>query len=140
MRLLVTDPTTVVADYDDVVSVRAEDESGSFGILQGHADFLTTLTLSVLAWRRADGRTRYCAVQRGVFTVQGGKEVLVATREAHLGDDLDQLERDVLAGYRAQIDAERNAGVAAAKLRVQAIRRIVETLRDGASSVRGFGP
>ena len=38
MRLLISDPTKVVADHADVVSVRAEDASGSFGILQGHAE------------------------------------------------------------------------------------------------------
>ena len=39
MRLLITTPTTVVVDDPDVVALRAEDDSGSFGILQGHADF-----------------------------------------------------------------------------------------------------
>ena len=34
MRLLITDPTQVVADHADVTSVRAEDESGSFGVLK----------------------------------------------------------------------------------------------------------
>jgi F-type H+-transporting ATPase subunit epsilon len=43
-----------VIDDPDVVAVRAEDESGSFGILSGHADFLTALTVSVVAWRRRE--------------------------------------------------------------------------------------
>jgi len=51
MRLLITTPTAVVIDDPDVVTVRAEDESGSFGILNGHADFLTALTVSVVSWR-----------------------------------------------------------------------------------------
>ncbi len=33
MRLLITTPTAVVIDDPNVVAVRAEDESGSFGIL-----------------------------------------------------------------------------------------------------------
>ena len=53
MRLLITDPTAVVADHADVASVRAEDESGGFGILTGHADLLTVLTVSVVSWRHA---------------------------------------------------------------------------------------
>ena len=48
MRLLITTPTAVVIDDPNVVAVRAEDESGSFGILNGHADFLTALTVSVV--------------------------------------------------------------------------------------------
>ncbi len=72
MRLLITDPTAIVVDDADVTSLRAEDESGSFGILDGHADLLTALPISVVAWRRADGRLQYCAVRRGVLSVRGG--------------------------------------------------------------------
>ena len=43
MRLLITAPAVLVADSADVISVRAEDESGSFGILEGHADLLNAL-------------------------------------------------------------------------------------------------
>ena len=67
MRLLITDPTAVVADDADVASLRAEDESGGFGILTGHADLLTVLPVSVVSWRHADGTTAICAVRRGVF-------------------------------------------------------------------------
>ncbi|MDR2213969.1 MAG: F0F1 ATP synthase subunit epsilon [Pseudomonadales bacterium] len=131
MRLLITDPIAVVADLTDVVSVRAEDESGSFGILRGHADFLTTLALSVVSWRHEDGRRGYCAVRRGVFSVLGGEEVLIATREAHLGEDPAALEAQVLAGYHSERDAERRAGASAAQLRMRAIRQIVQALRGG---------
>lgn len=131
MRLLITDPLSVVVDEPDVRSVRAEDESGGFGVLPGHADLLTTLALSVVAWRDGAGTVSYCAVRRGILTVSEGRQVSVATREAHRGEDLDQLENVVLAGYRAQTDAERSASTAAARLRMQAIRRIVALLKAG---------
>lgn len=133
MRLLITDPARIVADHDDVASIRAEDASGSFGILGGHADFLTALEISVVSWRHADGRQGFCAVRQGILTVAGGREVKVATREAHVGDDLDQLERDVLAAYRAHVDADRTNRTAAARLRTQAIRQMVAALRGGLS-------
>ncbi len=129
MRLLITDPTAVLADHADVTSVRAEDESGSFGILDGHADLLTVLTVSVVSWRHADGRAGYCAVRRGVLSVRGGKQVAIATREGQLGPDLEQLEASVLARFRAEAEAERTGRVAAMRLQAQAIRRIVEALR-----------
>jgi F-type H+-transporting ATPase subunit epsilon len=129
MRLLISDPTTVVLDTD-VVSVRAEDESGSFGILPGHADLLTVLTPSVVAWRDADGRRGWCAVRRGVLTVRG-KQVAIATRQAQLGNDLDELEHAVVAKFRAEADAERVARIAATRLHMQAIRQIVRALRPG---------
>jgi F-type H+-transporting ATPase subunit epsilon len=129
MRLLVTDPTAVITDYPDVISLRAEDESGSFGILPGHADLLTVLPVSVVSWRHADGRIGYCAVRRGVLTVRNGVEIAVATREAQLGTDLVALEASVLARFRADAEAARTGRVAAMRLHTQAVRRIVEALR-----------
>lgn len=129
MRLLITDPTAIVADCADVTSLRAEDESGGFGILTGHADLLTVLPVSVVSWRHADGKVGYCVVRRGVFTVQGGTRISIATREARRGDDLDALEASVLMKFRAEAEAERTARVAATRLHTEAIRRIVEALR-----------
>jgi F-type H+-transporting ATPase subunit epsilon len=129
MRLIITEPTRVVAEQDDVVSVRAEDASGGFGILDGHADLITVLTNSVVAWRHADGRTGWCAVRRGVLSVSSGRQVVIATRQAQLGDDLATLEHAVLARFQAELDAERRARVAAAKLHTAAIRQFVKALR-----------
>jgi F-type H+-transporting ATPase subunit epsilon len=129
MRLLITDPTSVVANHGDVVAVRAEDASGSFGILDRHADLLTALTTSVVQWRHADGRLGYCAVRRGVLSVRGGRDVAIATRQAQLGDDLDQLEQVVLARFHAALDTERSERVAATRLHMAAIRQIVAALR-----------
>ena len=129
MRLLITTPTAVVIDHPDVTTVRAEDESGSFGILTGHADFLTALTVSVVSWRRADGERRNCAVRRGVLSVSDGALVAIATREAVAGDDLVHLENVVLASFRDNIDAERAARTASLQLQMNAIRQIVRYLR-----------
>ncbi len=132
MRLLITDPTAIVVDHADVTSVRAEDESGSFGILEGHASQLTVLTVSVVSWHHSDGKSGCCAVRRGVLTVRDGKSIAIATREAQLGENLDTLESSVLARFRAEADAERSGHIAAMRLQTQTIRRIVEALRPGA--------
>jgi F-type H+-transporting ATPase subunit epsilon len=129
MRLLITDPTAIVVDHADVTSLRAEDESGSFGILNGHADLLTALPISVVAWRYADGKLEYCAVRRGVLTVRGGDQIAIATREAQRGDDLDALEASVLTRFRSDAEAERAGRAAATRLHTEAIRRIVDALR-----------
>ncbi|HEX2939862.1 MAG TPA: F0F1 ATP synthase subunit epsilon [Rhodopila sp.] len=137
MRLLITDPTAVVVDSGDVESLRAEDESGSFGILAGHADLLTVLTVSVVSWRHTDGREGFCAVRRGVLSVRGGQEIAIATREAQLGDDAATLEASVLARFRADAEAERAGRVAALRLQTQAVRRIVEALRGDSRTELG---
>ena len=129
MRLLITTPTAVVIDHRDVVAVRAEDDSGSFGILQGHADFLTALTVSVVSWRHADDRQRFCAVRRGVLSVTGGNEVAIATRQAMPGDDLHHLEQVILAEFREATEAERIARTESLQLQMKAIRQIVRYMR-----------
>jgi F-type H+-transporting ATPase subunit epsilon len=139
MRLLITTPTAVIVDEPDVVSVRAEDETGSFGILDRHADFLTVLTVSVVTWRRADGRRRYCAVRRGVLRVEGGSEVAVATREAIVGDNLDHLEQVVLTQLRDALEAERTARTESMQLQMKAIRQIVHYLRPERGPMLGGG-
>ena len=140
MRLLIATPTAVVIDEQDVVAVRAEDESGSFGILNGHADFLTALTVSVVSWRHADDRQRFCAVQRGVLSVTNGNEVAIATREAIAGDDLDRLEHVVLARLREAIEAERAARTESLRLQMKAIRQILRYLRPQRPDLFGGGP
>jgi F-type H+-transporting ATPase subunit epsilon len=137
LRLVISTPTSLVADIADATSIRAEDESGSFGILDGHADFLTVLTISLLRWRQADGKERYCAVRHGVFSVSGGREVRVATREAITGTDPEQLESAVLARFRAAAEEEQTARTESLRLQMTAIRRLIQYLRPGGASVPG---
>ncbi len=137
MRLLIATPTSVVFDGQDVIAVRAEDESGSFGILNGHADFLTALTVSIVSWHGGDNRPRFCAVRRGVLSVANGNEVAIATREAIAGDDLGRLERGVLAHFREALEAERIARTESLRLQMQAIRRIVHYLRPERPGIFG---
>jgi F-type H+-transporting ATPase subunit epsilon len=139
MRLLITTPTAVVIDEQDVVAVRADDESGSFGILDGHADFLTALAVSVVRWHYADDRKRFCAVRRGMLSVTNGSEVAIATREAIPGDDLDRLEAVVLAQLREALEMERTARTESLQLQMKAIRQIVRYLRPERPGIFGGG-
>jgi F-type H+-transporting ATPase subunit epsilon len=126
---MITTPLAVIVDEQDVVALRAEDESGSFGVLDRHADFLTALTVSVVSWRRSDGRQRFCAVRRGVLSVTDGSQVAIATREAVVDDDLTRLENVVVAQFRETVDAERAARTESLRLELKAIRQIVRYLR-----------
>jgi len=129
MRLLITTPTAIVVDEPNVTSVRAEDDSGSFGILRGHQDLLTALNVSIVSWRDADNRVHYCAVRRGVLSVTDGSEIAIATREAIPGDDLDRLEEVVLSQFRERSETERASRTRSLQLQMKAIRQIVQYLR-----------
>jgi F-type H+-transporting ATPase subunit epsilon len=139
VRLLITTPTGVVVDDPNVAALRAEDESGSFGILKGHADLLTALTVSIVGWHRDDGRRRHCAVRRGVLSVTKGEEIAIATREAIAGGDLDHLEQVVLAEFQQRLDTERTARTESLRLQMKAIRQIVRYLRPERPGTREGG-
>jgi len=131
LHLTVTTPATVLVDSDDVVAVCAEDESGCFGILPGHADLLTALAPSVVRWRTAAGEARFCALRGGVFTVSTGHRVSIASREAIVGEALETLEARVRAVRAQQLEADRRAQVEQTRLRALAVRELVRYLRPG---------
>jgi F-type H+-transporting ATPase subunit epsilon len=129
MKLLVTTPTAILLDVAGVRLVTAEDSTGSFGVQPGHTEFLTVLSVSVLSYVDAAGVERYVAVRGGVLRVHGGAVVEVATSEGLAGDDLDALEKAVIARYRAEAEAEANARERADKLHALAIRGIYHLAR-----------
>jgi len=131
MRLLVTTPVSVVVDAGDVRHVRAEDETGAFGILPGHTDFITVLAISVITWRDAEGTEHHVAVRGGVLTVRDGALVEVATHEAVGEVTLRRLGRAVLARFRAQARTEEESRVSAARLQLAAIRQLQNYLEAG---------
>lgn len=141
MRLRVATPMAVVVDAPDAVAIRAEDGSGHFGILPGHIDFLTVLEPSVVTWRDEQGREHFVAVRGGILTVQEGRTVEVATREAVAGDDLAALQAAVLARMRADAQAEERERAHATRLHAAFIREMTRYLRSGTGTEGpGRGP
>lgn len=131
MKLIVTTPLSVVVDVDDVRHVRAEDETGAFGILRGHADFLTVLSISVITWRDTHDAEHNVAVRGGVLMVRDGDAVEVATRAAVAGDDLDALRQEVSKWFRDEVAAEEESRVSAERLHLATIRQIQKYLEAG---------
>jgi F-type H+-transporting ATPase subunit epsilon len=129
MRLTVTTPLTIVVEADGVAHLRAEDETGAFGILPGHADFLTALAVSVVSWRDDRGAEHHVAVRGGMLEVHGGNAIAIASSEAVTGGDLHRLESEVLARFRRQLAEEQAARTDAQRLYLAAIRQIVRFLR-----------
>lgn len=132
MRLRIVTPLSVVVD-EDADSLRAEDASGAFGVLPGHAPFLTALAISIVSWRTGDTE-RFCALRGGVMTVGGKSAVDIATREAVTGDDLATLGADVLARFRSDADNERTEHAETMRLQFNAIRHMVSRLKPGTNA------
>jgi F-type H+-transporting ATPase subunit epsilon len=127
LKLRIVTPLAVIAEAD-FTSLRAEDASGGFGILQGHAAFLTALTISIVSWRQGAVET-FCALRGGTLVVTGGTTVTITTREAVLGTDLATLDAEVLARFRTEGEAERTEHVETMQLQINVIRRMVSRLQ-----------
>jgi F-type H+-transporting ATPase subunit epsilon len=134
MRLTVATPLAVAVQAGDVAHLRAEDETGAFGILSGHADFLTALAISVVTWRDAAGAEHHVAVRGGMLAVRGGEAISIATREAVADDDLQRLRTEVLARFHRGAEEEARARTDAQRLYLAAIRRIYRFLRPERSA------
>lgn len=139
MRLTVTTPTALVLERDGIRHVRGEDDTGAFGILPRHADFLTALAISVLSWRDDDGREGHVAVRGGVLRVSDGERVQVATREAVAGDDLESLEDNVIRRFHGEDEAERQAHGASARMELAVLHHLRRYLHPDDERVHHIG-
>ena len=130
MRLTITTPLGVIFDNETIFSLRAEDSTGSFGVLPGHADFTTVLNITVISWCGESGNILYCAVCKGLLTVTKGKEIFVATREGVIGSDLEDLKNRALAEYQLNDEQEENTRLLQERLHAEAIKNIQKYLHQ----------
>jgi len=138
VRLRIITPLSVVVD-EDILSLQAEDASGAFGVLSGHAPFVTSLAISIVSWRVAEAvasakEERFCALRGGVMTIGKASHIDIATREAILGEDLGTLDAEVLARFQSDADDERTQHTEAMRLQFNAIRQMVSRLGAGTNA------
>lgn len=140
MKLRVTTPLSLVVEVDRVAHVRAEDETGAFGILPGHADFVTVLNVSVVSWRLLDGKEGHVAVRGGVLTMADGQRVEIASREAVDEETLQRLGPAVLERFESEMEAEESSRVSATRLQLATMRQLQRYISSPhRSSSGGFG-
>ena len=131
MDLQIVTPLAVEAELSDIVSVRAEDCSGSFLILPGHADFLTVLTVTVVEWRTEGGETGHIAVRGGIFRVEGGARIQIATRQAISGPTLERLGAAILDELRSEAEAEAKTRTTATRMHMGLMRQLDRYIQTG---------
>ena len=98
MRLEIVTPYSKVLDME-VDEVTATGKIGEFGVLPGHAPFLTSLKIGELTYKN-NGITEHMALNWGYFEIQDDK-IIVLVETAEASDQID-LERAKAALGRAE--------------------------------------
>ncbi len=83
-RLEVVTPSAMFSR--DITHIRLRDESGFFGVMKGHEDFLTVLLPSLCYYLDSSGKEVFLAVDAGVFSVRDGVAVLTSREVFESGD------------------------------------------------------
>jgi F-type H+-transporting ATPase subunit epsilon len=86
---------------EEVDEITATGALGEFGVLPGHAPFLTSLKIGELAYKK-DGALHHMALNWGYFEVENDK-VTVLVETAERADEID-LERAKAALSRAETE------------------------------------
>ncbi len=125
MNLKVLLPSEVLLNQP-VSKVIAEGENGFFCLLPRHVDFTAALTPGLLSYT-PDGQTKeeYLAVDEGIL-VKCGEQVLVSTRNAVHGSDLETLRQMVEEQFHQIDERERMTRSTMAKLEADFVRRFLE--------------
>lgn len=112
---------------ETVVSFVGEDESGSFGILPGHARMMTVLTFGLARFRVVDEGWQFLAAP-GAVVYHIDDQLHLSTRRYLRGADYESIS----AALQAQLLAEEQA-LHAVK---QSIRRLEEEMLKRLSKIR----
>ena len=75
---LILRDSTHFTEYKEVSSFVGEDASGSFGILSGHARFMTSLVMGLSRFRVAQGQWQYIATPGALLYFKSNELVLLS--------------------------------------------------------------
>jgi F-type H+-transporting ATPase subunit epsilon len=123
-------PSHIFLD-ENADKVIAEAENGQFCLLPRHADFTAVLVPGILAYWDPQGAERWVAVDEGIL-VKYGPEVRVATRQAVMGRNREDLRQTVDDVFRRLDEQEKKTRTALARMEAEFARRIWELGKDGA--------
>ncbi|KAB2837059.1 MAG: hypothetical protein F9K48_00055 [Candidatus Brocadia sp.] len=74
----------------EITYIRLKDETGFFGILRGHTNFLTVLVPSLVYYTDSNGKEVFLAVDEGILSVRAGA-VTITSREVYESDNAEKL-------------------------------------------------
>jgi F-type H+-transporting ATPase subunit epsilon len=124
VKLKILLPTHIFLETE-ARKVNAEGLDGFFCLLPRHRDFVTALATGILSYVEKNGEERHLAVMEGTL-VKKDDEVLVATRRATGGENLETLHDTVENEFKKLEEKEKKMRTAAARIEAGFIRRFLE--------------
>ncbi|HSM25598.1 MAG TPA: F0F1 ATP synthase subunit epsilon [Anaerolineaceae bacterium] len=124
MDLKILLPTEVFLETK-ASKIVAEAGDGFFGLLPRHVDFVSALVPSIFSYWNEDDEEILMAIDRGLL-VKFGQEVLVSTRNAVSGVDLQELQRLIDETFFELDEHDSNARSVVVKMEADFMRRLVE--------------
>ena len=85
--------------------IRLKDETGFFGVMKGHADFLTILVPSLGYYNDKSGKETFIAVDGGIFSIRRGIVTLIS-REAFESEDAEKLAKIIDGVFARREESE----------------------------------
>jgi F-type H+-transporting ATPase subunit epsilon len=90
----------------DIRYIRLKDETGFFGIMKGHIDFLTVLVPSLCYYTDINDREIFLAVDGGILSVRGDN-VSLTSREVFESGDAEKLTEIIENTIRKREESEK---------------------------------
>jgi F-type H+-transporting ATPase subunit epsilon len=114
--------------FDGLTSFVAEDASGSFGLLPGHAWMMTALVAGLARFRVGEGDWLYLALPGGILSSTGG-ELTLCTRRYMLDTDFRRMGKLLAEVQRAEEETMGGIRESLHRLEEEMLRRLREIER-----------
>lgn len=116
--------------FDDVISFVGADNSGSFGLMAGHARMMTCLKFGLMRFTHADSTVEYLAVPGGIVYFIDN-QLFINTRHYFRSENYEQIVDTLTNQLRIEESNIKNIKEIFNRLDENILRRIWEMKRAG---------
>ena len=118
--------------FTDVCSFVGEDASGSFGLMAGHARFMTSLLFGLTRFADVSGQWQFLALPGGLLYFSGN-ELTISTRRFLLDTDYTRISQALSEQLLAEEETLHDVKQSLRRMEEEMLRRLWEMRRGGST-------
>lgn len=122
--------TPAITIKKDITSIRLKDETGFFGILKGHSNFITVLVPSLCYYKDAQGKEVFLAVDEGIASVRDDA-VTITSKEVFESDSAEKLSEIIETTLKKRNESEASFRGMIAGIEKSFMEKTVKLMREG---------